>query len=123
MPTNYIKSLSEKHKIGIKQLETLWEIAKNSSKNKNNFGLITNIFKNMINKKFNLNESKKEVDLFLTEKKMYLEENELPKEIEDQAYKIFHDPKILSSDNSIDNLDDFLEIFKLGFELGKNYKK
>ena len=74
MPTNYINSLSKEHKIPVKKLEDIWEKAKQASSNKNNYGIITTIFKSMINKQFDLNENKKEVNLFITNKTMYMEE-------------------------------------------------
>ena len=82
MPTNYINSLSKEHKIPVKKLEEIWEKAKDASSNKNNYGIITTIFKSMINKQFDLNENKKEVNLFITNKTMYMEENSVDEQLE-----------------------------------------
>ena len=73
MPTNYINSLSKKHKIPVKKLEEIWEKAKQASSNKNNYGIITTIFKSMINNQFDLNENKKQINLFTANKLMYME--------------------------------------------------
>ena len=109
MPTNYINSLSKEHKIPVKKLEEIWEKAKQASSNKNNYGIITTIFKSMINKQFDLNENKKEVNLFIINKTMYMEENEKIKlQIGDSIEKIVRPSKQISSSNSIIKKNDFL---------------
>lgn len=98
MPTNYIKSLSKKHKISEKKLEEIWERAKQASSNKNNYGIITTIFKSMINKEFELNENRKDVNLFIANKTMYLEETEkIKSELNENFYKWFKGSKIVDS--------------------------
>lgn len=72
MPTNYIKSLSKKHNIKSKELEKLWDEAKKEARNPKAFGLITLIFKNKINKKYNLNENR--IEKFIKEK-IYFEKD------------------------------------------------
>lgn len=63
MPTNYIKSLSKKHNISVAELDKCWEEAKKDlgDQYKDNeemkYGTIVKIFKNIINKKFDLKES------------------------------------------------------------------
>lgn len=55
MPNHYIFKLSKKYKISIDELEQLWEEAKDSVKDKENFALITKIFKLKLKKRFNIN--------------------------------------------------------------------
>lgn len=63
MPSDYIKSLSNKYNIGINKLESSWITAKKQV-NRDNYSkedyykIVTYIFKKIINKRFNLNTSK-----------------------------------------------------------------
>lgn len=61
MPNDYLKSLSNKHNIGIDKLESSW-IAAKKQVNKDDYSkedyykIVTYIFKKIINKRFDLNE-------------------------------------------------------------------
>ena len=63
MPIDYIKDLSDKHNIPVDKLETQWNNAKEtiadkySDNEKAKYGAIVKVFKNMINKEFDLHES------------------------------------------------------------------
>ena len=63
MPIDYIKDLSNKHNITVDKLETHWNNAKEtigvkySDDEKAKYGAIVKVFKNMINKEFDLHES------------------------------------------------------------------
>lgn len=63
----------------------------------------------MINKEFELNENRKDVNLFIANKTMYLEETEKIKlQIGDSIEKIVKPSKQISSSNSIIKKNDFL---------------
>jgi len=61
MPSNYVKSLSEKYELPVNILEKAWKEAKKLSGGKSEkdmkWGLMTKIFKNIINKRYETNES------------------------------------------------------------------
>jgi hypothetical protein len=65
MPSNYIQSIADKHKISEKKLEDYWEQAKaiaskdGQKKDDQFFGLVTNIFKGLVekNEKITLEEN------------------------------------------------------------------
>lgn len=56
MPNNYIKSISSKYNIPVSTLEKDWKKAKEYADSENQYGLITHIFKNIINKHHGLKE-------------------------------------------------------------------
>ena len=86
MPVSYIQKLSKKHNIPVNDLESIWNMAKYSVKDHNNWGAVTNIFKNMINKKYNINEkSSLSFDEFRELYEEFEEQIEIPtKEIQDK---------------------------------------
>jgi len=56
MPNAYLKKLSKKHNISLDDLEKDWERAKEIAKTDSQYGLITHIFKRVVNKHHELHE-------------------------------------------------------------------
>lgn len=61
MPNSYLKKLSKTHNIPLADLEKDWERAKEIAKSETDYGLITHIFKKVVNKHRGLHEVKRSI--------------------------------------------------------------
>lgn len=78
MPVKYIQNISKKYNIPVNDLEQYWNEAKNKIKGKNDWGLVVQIFKNILKSKYNINEN---IKLDFDEFKEIIEEFETQENI------------------------------------------